>query len=88
MESNSCHSSAQDEMLYYEEEDDRMDPLNRSMSQEDQLETKSRGRPAIQEQWTKVISLSHDNHTAPKLQAIATSLMMVSYLPKVVGKSA
>ena len=32
MESNSCHSSAQDEVLYYEEEDDREDPLNRSMS--------------------------------------------------------
>ena len=69
-------------MKDYGFEDDGEDFLNRSLTDEDQVETKSRGRPPIQEKWTQVLSLSKDNVTLPKLHVIATDLQLVSYLPK------
>ena len=54
-----------------------------SVSQSDEMETKSRGRPPVQEKWTQVISLSHDNLLKPKLHVIATDLQTVQYLPKI-----
>ncbi len=76
-------SSEQDVLIEQHFEDDGEDFMNRSLMDDDEVETKSRGRPPIQETWTQVLSLSHDNVTTPKLHVIATDLQLVSYLPKV-----
>ena len=70
-------------MIEQQFEDEGEDFMHQSLGDDDEVETKSRGRPPIQEKWTQVLSLSHDNVTNPKLHAIAIDLQMVSFLPKV-----
>ena len=40
-----------------------------------------RGRPRIQESWTRVISLQQDNLDQPRLHVVATDLLMASSYP-------
>ncbi len=80
-------SSEQDGLTEQQFEDEGEDFMHQSLGDDDEVETKSRGRPAIQEKWTKVLSLSHDNVILPKLHVIAIDLQMVSFLPKVSNTS-
>ena len=69
-------------MGYYDEQDDQEHVLVESISQSDQLETKSRGRKPIQDRWMEFVSLSKDNHTTPPIRVLATALMMAGFLPR------
>ena len=82
MDGDSQHSSADDGMGYYDEQDDQEQVLVESISQSDQLEAKSRGRKPIQDKWMEFLSLSSDNFTKPPIKVLATSLIMAGYLPK------
>ena len=55
------------------------DPLNMSL---DSIGSK-RGRPLIQDQWTRIIHVTDDTDSWAKVYVIATELLLENHLPQV-----
>ena len=60
-------------------QEEEKEPLNRSF---DSMGSK-RGRPLIQDQWTRIIHVSNNTDSWAKVYIIATELLIEGHLPQV-----
>ena len=80
MKSSSSEYSDDEEITEFQIEPE--DLLDQEEAGIENKAAKKRGRKAVPEQWTRVISLNHDDLSQIKLQIISTDLLIAPNLPK------